>query len=40
MSTFVLYGEPGRGSALAEAQLVWYGLEHLICVLTDADKML
>lgn len=27
MSTVVLYGEPGWGSALAEAQLVWYGLD-------------
>ncbi|HYP62365.1 MAG TPA: glutathione S-transferase N-terminal domain-containing protein, partial [Acidocella sp.] len=27
MAGLVLYGEPGWGSAIAEAQLVWYGLE-------------
>lgn len=26
MSDFVLYGRPGWGSAIVEAQLVWYGL--------------
>jgi hypothetical protein len=26
MSTYVLYGNPGWGSAIVEAQLAWYGL--------------
>ncbi|MEK8051004.1 glutathione S-transferase family protein [Ideonella sp. DXS22W] len=28
MSTFVLYGRPGWGSAIVEAQLAWYGLPY------------
>lgn len=27
MSPFILYGEPGWGSALTEVQLAWYGLD-------------
>lgn len=42
MAQFVLYGEPGWGSTIIEAQLVWYGLpyEYRVIgdVLTDAAK--
>ncbi len=33
--TFTLYGRPGWGSALAEAQLAWYGLPYRVEELDD-----
>jgi GST-like protein len=30
MSTYVLYGNPGWGSAIVEAQLAWYGLPYRV----------